>query len=87
MSCPNAPFTDGPHMGVCHICAMRGRLPPLLKFLVGPRGKAEQLISFCPRCCHWFCDECWRDVMGRLSGFMEEFVSGAPAGCCGPKED
>jgi len=86
VSCLNAPSTDGPHEGVCHICAMRERLPDILRFLVGPRGREKQSISFCPRCCHWFCDECWEKVMGRLTGFMEEFVSGAPAGCCGPKE-
>lgn len=73
--------------GVCHVCQIRDRLPDVLRYVAGDRGAHEQPIRYCHRCGHWFCEECWGNVMGRLTGFIEQYVKGAPAGCCGPKEE
>lgn len=87
MKCPNHPGDNLRDKGVCHVCKHRERLPVFLKWLAGTEGDATQEIRFCPGCCHWFCEPCWRRLMGRFTGFIEKWVKGAPAGCCGPKKE
>jgi hypothetical protein len=65
---------------------MRDRLPVILQVFIGEKGRQKQEVTFCGGCCHWFCQDCKKNVMGRLTGFLEAHVKGAPDGCCGPEE-
>lgn len=85
--CPNDPGKERKASGVCHVCAMRDRLPGILRLFVGSRGTEEQEVTFCGGCCHWFCEECKKNVMGRLTGFVDQHVRGPHDGCCGPREE
>jgi len=86
MTCKNDPGKERKASGICHVCAMRDRLPAILRPFVGSKGTEEQEVTFCGGCCHWFCKDCKKNVMGRLTGFVEQHVKGAHDGCCGPKE-
>lgn len=88
MSCPNHPGDDKKtDIGVCHLCAMRDRVPVIFKIFLGTEGRNHQTVYFCSLCCHWMCDHCWDKVMGRFAGFMEKYVKDPVAGCCGPQKE